>query len=159
MHFTRSESLWKASWQALLKCSARGSSSFHLHLGSSLGWDMGSPSPKGSNSTSHSGKCCCLALVDCIVVEDLLGWKGEGMGSLKLIVSCGAAIRRPVRDMFPVNKCMGYISTWALETLSQDWGVHLLRHLHILATSFLVCFPPDHLAELKCNCFYGRLPK
>ena len=24
-----------------------------------------------------------------------------------------------------------------------DWGVHLLRHLQILAASFLECFPPD----------------
>ena len=44
------------------------------------------------------------------MVAGLLGWEGEEMGSLELIVSCGVAIRRPVRDMFPVNKCMGYIS-------------------------------------------------
>ena len=40
-----------------------------------------------------------------------------------------------------------------------DWGVHLSRHLQILTASFLECFPPDCIAELKCNCFYGRLPK
>ena len=32
------------------------------------------------------------------------------MGSLELIGRCGAAIRRPVRDMLPVSKCMGYMS-------------------------------------------------
>ena len=37
MHFTRSESLWKAYWWAPLKCLARGSSSFHLHWGVSWG--------------------------------------------------------------------------------------------------------------------------
>ena len=37
------------------------------------------------------------------------------------------------------------------ETVS-DWGVHLLRHLQILMVSFLV-------TKLKCNHFYGRLPK
>ena len=40
-----------------------------------------------------------------------------------------------------------------------DWGVHLLRHLQVLATSFPDCSPPDWVAELKRDCFYGRLPK
>ena len=40
-----------------------------------------------------------------------------------------------------------------------DWGVHLSRHLQILAASFPDCFPPDCVAELKRDCFYGRLPK
>ena len=44
------------------------------------------------------------------------------------------------------------------ETVS-DWGLHLLRHLQILAASFPDCFPPDCVAELKRNCFYGGLPK
>ena len=44
------------------------------------------------------------------------------------------------------------------ETVS-DWGLHLWRHLQILAASFLECFPPDHVAKLKHYCFYGRVPK
>ena len=44
------------------------------------------------------------------------------------------------------------------ETVS-DWGVHLSRHLQILAASFLDCFPPDRVAELKRDHFYGGLPK
>ena len=40
-----------------------------------------------------------------------------------------------------------------------DEGIHLLRHLQVLAASFQECFLPVHVAELKCNCFYGRLPK
>ena len=44
------------------------------------------------------------------------------------------------------------------ETVS-DWGICLSRHLQDLATSFLDHFPPDHVAELKRDCFYGRLPK
>ena len=40
-----------------------------------------------------------------------------------------------------------------------DWGVCLSRHLQVLATSFPDHFPPDHVAELKRDCFYGRLPK
>ena len=44
------------------------------------------------------------------------------------------------------------------ETVS-DWGVHLSRHLQILAASFPDHFPPDHVAELKRDHFYGGLPK
>ena len=40
-----------------------------------------------------------------------------------------------------------------------DWGVHLSRHLQILAASFLDHFPPDCVAELKRDHFYGGLPK
>ena len=76
-----------------------------------LGWDMGSPSPEGSNSASHPGRCCHFVPVECVVVEGFLGQEGEGKGSLDLIVSCRAIIKRLVRDMFPVNKCMGYINT------------------------------------------------
>ena len=44
------------------------------------------------------------------------------------------------------------------ETVS-DWGVHLSRHLQILAASFPDRFPPDNVAKLKRDHFYGRLPK
>ena len=44
------------------------------------------------------------------------------------------------------------------ETIS-DWGVYLLRHLQVLAASFPDHFPPDCLVKLKCDHFYGRLPK
>ena len=40
-----------------------------------------------------------------------------------------------------------------------DLGVCLSRHLQVLVASFLDHFPPDHVAELKRDCFYGRLPK
>ena len=40
-----------------------------------------------------------------------------------------------------------------------DWGVHLLRHLQVLAASFPDHFPPNCVAELKRDCFYGGLPK
>ena len=40
-----------------------------------------------------------------------------------------------------------------------DWGICLLRHLQVLAASFPECFPPNHVAELKCDHFYGGLPK
>ena len=44
------------------------------------------------------------------------------------------------------------------ETLSH-WGICLSRHLQVLATSFPDHFPPDHVAELKRDHFYSRLPK
>ena len=40
-----------------------------------------------------------------------------------------------------------------------DWGICLSRHLQILAASFPDRFPPEHVAELKSDHFYGRLPK
>ena len=48
--------------------------------------------------------------------------------------------------------CMG-----EKETVSDE--VCLSRHLQILALSFPKHFPPDCIAKLKHNCFYGRLPK
>ena len=44
------------------------------------------------------------------------------------------------------------------ETIS-DWGIYLLRHLQVLAASFPDHFPPDCVAELKRDHFYGGLPK
>ena len=32
------------------------------------------------------------------------------MGPLRLVVCCGVAVRRPVRYMFPISNCIGYIS-------------------------------------------------
>ena len=44
------------------------------------------------------------------------------------------------------------------ETVS-DWVISLLRHLQVLAASFPNHFPPNCVAKLKWDCFYGRLPK
>ena len=44
------------------------------------------------------------------------------------------------------------------ETVS-DLGVCLLRLLQVLAASFPDCFPPNQVAELKRDQFYGGLPK
>ena len=44
------------------------------------------------------------------------------------------------------------------ETVS-DWGICLSRHLQVLAASFPDHFPPDRVAELKRDHFYGRLSK
>ena len=111
MHWTRSESLQKASWQESPKCPTKGSSSLHLCRVGSLGQ---------STSTSCSGKLCHLALGECTVVADLLGWQEEGRGSLDLVVSGEIAVRRPGRDRIPVNKWRGYIS-FPRASLGQAW--------------------------------------
>ena len=40
-----------------------------------------------------------------------------------------------------------------------DSGICLLRYLQVLAASFPNCFPPNHVAKLKWDHFYGGLPK
>ena len=66
-----------------------------------------------------------------------------------------------------------YNNVKALDTLNQelfqlrmadketvlDWDVCLSWHLQVLAASFPNQFLPDWVAELKRDCFYGRLPK
>ena len=39
-----------------------------------------------------------------------------------------------------------------------DWGDHLLNDLQVRAASFPDHFPPDRVAELNRDHFYGRLP-
>ena len=66
-----------------------------------------------------------------------------------------------------------YNNVKALDTLNQelfqlqmmdketilDWGILLLRNLQVLAASFPNLYPPNCVAELKWDCFYGGLPK
>ena len=40
-----------------------------------------------------------------------------------------------------------------------DWGVHLSRHLQVLAASLSDHFPPDRVVELKRDHFHDRLSK
>ena len=49
--------------------------------------------------------------------------------------------------------CMGEKGTVS------DWRICLSRHLQVLTVSFPECFPPDHVAALKCDHFYSGLPK
>ena len=56
---------------------------------------------------------------------------------------------------------------WTRSSFSYAWvkrdsislGMGLSRHLQVLVASFPECFPPDWIADLKCDCFYGGLPK
>ena len=63
-----------------------------------------------------------------------------------------------VKALDALNQELFQLHMGEKETVS-DWGVCLSRHLQILMTSFLEHFLPDHIAKLKNDCFYGRLPK
>ena len=63
-----------------------------------------------------------------------------------------------VKALNALNQDLFQLRMGEKETVS-DWGLCLSRHLQVLAASFLKCFPPDCVAELKCDCFYGGLPK
>ena len=99
-------------------------------------------------------------------IRSLQGYLGELVQSSGTDITLDDVLDLTVRDVH-------YNNIKALDALNQelfqmrmadketvlDWGVCLSRHLQILAASFLDHFPPDHVAELKRDCFYGRLPK
>ena len=79
-----------------------------------------------------------------ITLDDVLMILDEHYNNVKVL----DALNQELFQMRMANK----------ETVS-DWGVHLSRHLQILAVSFTDHFPPDCVAELKRDHFYGGLPK
>ena len=79
-----------------------------------------------------------------ITLDDVLMILEEHYNNVKAL----DALNQELFQLWMVNK----------ETIS-DWGICLSRHLQVLAASFPDCFPPNHVAELKQDCIYGRLPK
>ena len=121
--FTKFGTFPKASWWAPIIHPSRGSPSFHLCWGSSSGCDAGS-STDWSNPVSHPGKLCGhLVLAESSTIVGLAEREGEEVGPFGLMVCCGVAIRRPVRDMFPVSNCMGYISMPRDSAGQAQWAV------------------------------------
>ena len=110
----------------------------------------------------HAGCTDCTLLP--YAIRSLQGYLGE------LVWSCGTDIT--LDDVLTIQD-EHYNNVKALDALNQelfqmrmanketvsDWGVHLSRHLQILAASFPDCFPPEHVAKLKRDHFYGGLPK
>ena len=94
----------------------------------------------------HAGCRDCTLLP--YAIRSLQGYPGELVWSSGTDVEAIDALNQELFQMWMADK----------ETVS-DWGVCLSRHLQILAASFIDCFPPDRVAELKRNCFYGGLPK
>ena len=79
-----------------------------------------------------------------ITLDDMLTILGEHYNNMKAL----DALNQELFQLQMVDK----------ETVL-DWGIHLSRHLQVLAASFPDHFPPDHVAELKRDCFYGGLAK
>ena len=63
-----------------------------------------------------------------------------------------------VKELDMLNQELFQLLMADKETVS-DWGIHLSRHLQILAASFPDHFPLECVVELKRDCFYGGLPK
>ena len=79
-----------------------------------------------------------------ITLDDVLTILDKHYNNVKVL----DALNQEVFQLWMVDK----------ETVS-DWGVNFSRHLQVLASSFPDCFPPDHVVELKRDCFYVRLPQ
>ena len=63
-----------------------------------------------------------------------------------------------VKALDALNQGLFQLCMGNKETVS-DWGVCLSRHLQVLMVSFPEHFPPDCVAKLMCDHFYGGLPK
>ena len=116
----------------------------------------------------HLTVCQCAGCKDCTLlpyaIRSLQAYPGE------LVWSSGTDIT--LDDVLTILD-KHYNNVKALDVLNQelfqlwmadketvlDWGICLSRHLQVLAASFPNHFPPDHVAELKRDCFYGGLPK
>ena len=64
-----------------------------------------------------------------------------------------------VKALDTLNQELFQLCRWQIRKLYQTGASGLSRHLQVLAASFPDRFPPDHVAELKRDHFYGRLPK
>ena len=147
---------------------------------------MRETAPRGQSS--HEDKPPCLQGQGCNNLPELeVGSNGVSMGcrdhtllpyairSLqgypgKLVQSSGMDITldnvltilykhyNNVKALDKLNQELFQLQMADTETVS-DWEICLLRHLQVLVASFPDCLPPDCVAELKRDCFYGRLPK
>ena len=93
----------------------------------------------------------------------LQGYLGELVQSLGMDITFNDVLTildkhyNNVKSLDALNKVLFQLQMADKETVS-DWGICLLRHLQVLAALFPECFLPDHMAELKYDCFYGGLP-
>ena len=97
-------------------------------------------------------------------IRSLQGYPGELMWSSGTDITLDNALTildehyNNVKALDALNQELFQMRMADKEMVS-DWGVHLSRHLQILAASFTDHFPPDCIDELKKDNFYGRLPK
>ena len=110
----------------------------------------------------------CAGCRDCTllpyVIRSLQGYPGELVWSSSTDITLDDVLTildehyNNVKALDVLNQEL--FQLWMVDSeIVLDWGIHLSRHLQVLVTSFLDCFPPDHVAELKRDHFYGRLLK
>ena len=97
-------------------------------------------------------------------IRSLQGYPGELVWSSGMDITLDDVLMildehyNNVKELDVLNQELFQLQMADKETMS-DWGVHLSRHLQILAVSFPDHFPLDRVAELKRDYFYGGLPK
>ena len=110
----------------------------------------------------HAGCRDCTLLP--YAIRSLQGYTGELVQSSSTDITLNDVLMildehyNNVKALEVLNQELFQLQMVDKETMS-DWGVCLSRHLQVLAASFPDRFPPDHVAELKRDCFYDRLPK
>ena len=97
-------------------------------------------------------------------IRSLQGYPGELVQSSSMDITLGNVLKildehyNNMKAIVVLNQELFQLWMVDKETVS-DWHICLSRHLQVLATSFPDHFPPDHVVELKRDCFYSRLPK
>ena len=110
----------------------------------------------------HAG-CRYCTLLPC-AIQSLQGYPGELVWSSRTDITLDDVLTildehyNNVKALVALNQELFQLRMMDKETVS-DWGVHLSRHLQVIAASFPDHFLPDQVAELKRDCFYGWLPK
>ena len=125
---------------------------------------MPSPTRVGGDLTVY----CCAGCWHCTLlpytIQSLQGYPGELVRSLGTDITLDDVLTildehyNNINVLDVLNQELFQLQIPDKETVS-DWGIHLLRHLQVLAALFQECFPPDCVAELKCHHFCGRLLK
>ena len=110
----------------------------------------------------------CARHTDCTLlpyaIRSLQGYPGELVWSSGMDITLDDVLTildehyNNVKVLDALNQELFQLWMADKETVS-DWDVCLSRHLQVFAASFPDHFPPEHVAELKRDCFYGRLPK
>ena len=99
-----------------------------------------------------------------IAIWSLQGYPGELVQSSSMDITLDDVLTildehyNNVKALDALNQELFQLRMADKETVS-DWGVCPTRHLQVLAASFPDHFPPDWVAELKRDCFYGSVPK
>ena len=87
-------------------------------------------------------------------IQSLQGYPGELVRSLGMDITLHEALTilnehyNNMRALDALNQELFQLRMVDKETIL-DWGVHLSRHLQVLAASFPDHFPPNHVAKLK----------